>query len=429
MPEEGDPRDASFAGDEAWGSGGRTAVLVGDSTVYGHDVGMKYAFPALAASYSDGRMRTLNLAVPGHSSTQSLAVLREVLPRERPELVVVCSLWSDSYFGTFVDRETMERVNSVSFKVFYYTNRFLSYSATWRELLRVMGKLKPVNVGWGQRTEAGMTGQQRVSINEYADNLEQLAELAQANGAEVLFIMLPHVEDLNSPGKIWPWHPYRKVMEDTAARHGYPLVRLPEAAQQSGLSGTDMFLDELHPTYGGHRFIARVLVEKLTEWQWFDGASLRQSPVAGTQPEYIDPMVTPATAAVVGYEKYSLTGVVDPATRMASPETDSGLYSAGEGEISSIGGIPMHLVEVVTVDDPPVVLDSTKLIGGSLGFVLSVKQPQQVVLRLTPGELFGDAERWSLPTPLVDASLDLRKSPAWALRIDLQNGRVVLPIL
>jgi lysophospholipase L1-like esterase len=427
MPEEGDPRDASFSGDEVWGTAGRTAVFVGDSSVYGHDVGMKNSFPALAASYSDGRMRTLNLAVPGHSSLQSLAVLAAVLPRERPELVVVCNLWSDSYFGTFVDRDTMEKINSVPFKVYYYTNRFLSNSAIWRALLRVSGKLKPVNVGWGQRAEAGMTGQRRVPINDYARNLEQLAKLAKSNGAEVLFLMLPHREDLDSPGEIWPWHPYRQVMAETAARLGYPLVRMAEATQKTGLSGTDLFLDELHPSYGGHQVIARVLVEKLGEWGWFDGASLQREAAGGEIPNYLDPMVAVAAEGTVGYESYSLTGVVDPVEQAPSSGDAGDPNSPESADLGLEDPIPMHLVEVVTADDPSMVLDSTLLMGGSLGFVLTVTPPQQVVLRLTTGELRGDAEHWFQPTALKNASFDLRKGPTWGLRIDVDGGVVGLP--
>jgi lysophospholipase L1-like esterase len=408
LPVEGDPREASFTMDDGSGQSGRSVVFVGDSSVYGHGVDPEESFPALVATLSSDHIRSLNLAAPGYSTIQSLKVLEAVLPRERPELVVVASLWSDANFDTFVDGEVLAKMDSSSYRFFYETNRFLANSAIWRFLLRSAGKLTPVSVGWGTRLSPNVSGRRRVDINDYASNLERMCELAQGNGAEVLFVILANQRDLLAPGDTAPWHPYRQVMEETAQRLGYPILRLPDELRSTGLKVGTLFLDEMHPSRVGHEVIAQTVLKKLEELSWLDGGSLRRQSVTSVKRLYCDPLVDrPETCGEVA-GKYSLTGILDMPPQPAA--------EALKGNVVR----PRYMLEATTVAEVPVVLDSVPLLqthSASTAFVLTVNPLQPVALRLRRGEVRRGATNWGRSKLISGGPFDLTQSVAWALRI------------
>lgn len=413
LPNDGDPREAAFTLDQSSGTGGRTAVFVGDSSVYGHGLSTNQSFPALVASEAPGRIRTLNLAAPGYSTFQSIRVLKVILPRERPELVVVANLWSDSNMDSFVDREQLAERDSLAFRIFFHTNRALSNFAIWRTLLKGLGQLRPLAVGWGKNLRQSFRDRRRVSIDEYAANLELISELARANGAEVLFLILANEEDLRDPEAIWPWHPYRRVMEESARRLGHPLLRLPDELRATGQSAEVLFMDEMHPSAPGHREIARIIARRLDQWGWLDGGALPGKATGEPRPTYLDPIVTRSHRALEGYADYSVTGI------MRTFVDRQGAGSASSDKVR-------FLLEAVSVSDSATVLDSVTL-PQAAAFVLTIDPPQPVVLRLRQGLLRQGTQTWGQPIWLEDGWIDLSKGPAWSLRIEAQFGIVISP--
>lgn len=404
LPREGDPRESSFTMAQAIGQSGRTAVFVGDSSVYGHRLSGTQSFPAQVALVAPGRIRTLNLAAPGYSSQQSLQVLETVVPRERPELVVVANLWSDSTIGSSSDREQLEERDSAAFRFFFHANRALSGFATWRALLQNLGKLQPLTVSWGQRIGAFDHGQRRVAINDYAENLERISELAEQNGAEVLFVMLANEEDLRSPDRVWPWHPYRRVMEETALRLGHPLLHLPSELRATGLSIEQLFMDEMHPSAAGHWVIGRIIANYLTSCGWLAGKPFAEQPTGEPRPRYLDPLSVTAPGPMDEYREYSITGI------LKSPFDNRGGETPGEPEFH-------YLLEAVSVGATPQVVDSVVL-PRAAAFVLTVSPPQIVDLRLSRGIVRNGEISLGAPTWLHNGRLDLTHRPAWALHVD-----------
>jgi lysophospholipase L1-like esterase len=414
IPQDGDPREASFTMDQSEGTGGRTAVFVGDSSVYGHGLYSKQSFPAMVAKQAAGRIRTLNLAAPGYSTYQSLRVLETVLPRERPELVVVGNLWSDSNIDSFVDREVFAQQDSLAFRIFFHTNRVLSNLATWRILLKGFGNLKARSVGWGQRMEPGAREQRRVSINDYAANLERISELARENGAEVLFLMLANEEDFRDGDALWPWHLYRQAMEESASRLGHPILRLPDALRATGHSATTLFMDEMHPSSQGHKVIAEIIVQHLDEWGWLDGGSLPGEASNEPRPTYLDPLVTIASGPMMEHAQYSVTGVLKTPVleqRRGYSSTDS----------------RRAMLQAVSQSEPTEVLDSVTL-PPAAAFVLTVDPPQPVALVLRQGVEQDGKVLWGEPLWLKNGQLDLTRHPYWSLLIDVPRGTVIHPI-
>jgi len=413
VPQDGDPREASFTLDQAAGSAGRSAVFVGDSSVYGHGLNSNQSFPTLVAAAAPGRIRTLNLAAPGYSSSQSIRVLEAVVPREKPELIVVANLWSDNNLDSFVDEELLARRDTITFRILFYTNQALSQFATWRLLLNALGQLGSRTVGWGKHIEPDARDRRRVAINDYAANLERISELARKNNAEVLFLMLANEEDLREKGAIWPWHLYRRVMEESAIRLGHPILRLPDELVATGLSKEALFMDEMHPSIEGHQVIARIIARRLEEWGWLSGGALPGEASGASRPTYVDPLVTVSTRYLEGYSEYSVTGIL---------KTPEDRRKAG----ATVADHRRILLEAVASSDSATVLDSVTL-PYAAAFVLTIDPPQEVALRLRHGYKDGDRLVWNDPFWLVNGQLDLTNGPAWSLMIDVPRGVVVHP--
>ncbi|MBU1775726.1 MAG: SGNH/GDSL hydrolase family protein, partial [Gammaproteobacteria bacterium] len=172
---------------------------------------------------------------------------------------------------------------------------FLQVSAIYRLLdykMRVLRRFPAERrVGW-MVGRGEKIGRRRVPIQEYAHNLQTIVELAHEIGAEVAFMVLPNREDME---KVYAsgaaWDPYRQVMRDTAARHGAPVLELPEIFKVSGQAAEDLFLDEMHPTAAGHDLWSSALLELLRTRGWTEGQPLEGAPTPGPIPTYEDAFV------------------------------------------------------------------------------------------------------------------------------------------
>ena len=112
--------------------------------------------------------------------------------------------------------------------------------ADWK--LRVRKQQERIRTVSWQVGSSAHIGSRRVEINDYANNLENIVEIAKETGAQVVFVMLANEEDLSQHQEgDKAWDPYRLVMKDTAARHGYPLLNIPELFKASGLTKTAVF--------------------------------------------------------------------------------------------------------------------------------------------------------------------------------------------
>jgi lysophospholipase L1-like esterase len=286
ISDRGDPRELRF---QDLPAGALTAVSVGDSSVYGEGVQASENFTSILESRSNGRLKTLNLAAPGYSSVQSLIALETLLPREHPDLLIIATLWSDNNFDSFVDKDLLAQRQAFSFRTMYLANRFLSQLALWRWLLDQTGNLTSTRVGWGRQEVPEEARPRRVAINDYAQNLWRMVDLAEASGAEVLFVLLANEEDIFQTMRCPAYEPYRDVLRDVANRRGYPVVEVPHLFRQSGLPARTLFLDQMHPSTTGHQLIAKGIANTLQERNWFSGKTLKKPTAASALPTYTDP--------------------------------------------------------------------------------------------------------------------------------------------
>ncbi len=242
---------------------GRRLMVTGDSSIYGYGVDDDEVFVVRAAEALG--MSPVNAAIPGYSTFQTRNLLELRGWDLAPDVVVIGNLWSDNNFDSFVDRELLSAYDDWERSGLGVARRLLTSSALYRVLdaqLRVLDgdQAEARKVGW---TVGGgrPSGRRRVALGDYAANLEHLAVRAHDEGAEVVFLVLPHPDDLQPREGPAAWTPYREVMRGVAARVGARVVEGPSLFAASGEGRDALFLDEMHPTAEGHALLAEALAE------------------------------------------------------------------------------------------------------------------------------------------------------------------------
>ena len=285
----------------------------GDSSIFGFGVEDTETFTTIAAERLNAaggapRVEPVIGAIPGYSTFQSINLLNLRGLKTDPDLFVIANLWSDNNFDSFVDKDVLATTSGFETSITARTRDLFTRSAVFRLLdwrFRVRDSVGKVQqVGWMQQSR-GQLGPRRVSINDYAGNLERLVDMATGRGADVVFVLPANNEDLGSEGSDKAWTPYRKVMRETALRHGAPLVDVPAVFIESGLSRDALFLDEMHPTVAGHRLMGEALARTLSERGWPGEAPWPRTPRASPSPPTAipssraprRPAPTPSTAA------------------------------------------------------------------------------------------------------------------------------------
>lgn len=403
-------------------AGVRRLITTGDSSVFGFGVQDEEVFSSVAARELGDDVEPIVAAVPGYSSYQSLNLLRMRALRTDPDLFVIGNIWSDNNFDAFVDRDTIATLSGYEQSVKGAMKRILTKSAVYRVAdwkLRVRDRMRSVErIGWQTSSQdRGQIGLRRVAIQDYADNLEHLANIADSRGADAVFLLLANNEDLGPGGtagaNMKAWTPYREVMRDTATRHGAPVLDVPALFRETGLSKEDLFLDQMHPTARGHQIIGEALAALLDEEGWTAGQRMMGDGPGGSVPEYVDPFLK-------GQASH------DPSAAQDGPPVGAGgdaVRIEGTVKAEAYESGVIHIDAYVPGAANPTVLTTIKLQGPG-PFVIPLGQPQTVVLRAYL-DSEGDGPDADDPAfDFKDHPFELTKGPASAVTLDLDAGTV-----
>lgn len=257
--------------DRERGAKTRPRVLaLGDSSIYGFgndddDVFTARLERAVAADFING-------GVPGYSSFQALNLLRGRGLDLDPDLLLVGTLWSDNNFDSFSDVDLLASYAGWTDTPTAALRQSLAASALFRGLdyqLRIRGTASRARtVGWQVGGDDPRSGARRVAIVDYARNLETFCSIMAARAGGVVFVLLPNREDIAAEAADPAWGPYRDVMRAAADRCGAPLVDGPAAFRATGQSADALFLDLMHPTAEGHRWLYEAVASTLSEAGW-----------------------------------------------------------------------------------------------------------------------------------------------------------------
>ena len=265
--------ELGFRGNEttiAKPEGQRRIIAVGDSSVYGHGVSDADTFSQVLDDRLPDDIEVLNLGAPGYSTEQTLNLMEMRGWRLQPDLVIVANLWSDNNFDSFVDKQLISDRSALPAPWVGPVSTVLHRSALYRWLdwnIRLKSRAEAVQkVGWMLgKPPSGMD--RRVNVNDYAQNLQLLAQTAKKNNSEVIFLGLANSVDLGAEtsGAI-AWPLYREVMQEVAKQSGCLYVDVKAHFAESELPWEQLFLDEMHPSITGHDLIASLLVQELNPW-------------------------------------------------------------------------------------------------------------------------------------------------------------------
>ena len=436
-------------------AGVRRFITTGDSSVFGFGVPEEAVFSSVAAASLGDGAEALIGAVPGYSSFQSINLLRMRAMKTEPDLLVIANIWSDNNFDAFVDKDVLAQAAGFETGFTASAKRLLARSAIYRVAdwkLRVRGSAERVQkVAWQQDSQSrGQIGVRRVDINDYASNLESLVAIARESDAEVLFVVLANNEDVESGGPVQSgpkaWDPYRRVMRETAARHGAPVLDVPALFQESGKSTGELFLDEMHPTIEGHRLMGEALGAILAERDWVSGGAVLEGALGGDIPEYVDPFVDGTAAQSGPGGDGAPQGQADGSDASGGPQGGGPQSGGPQGGDPSAGEVPADsvriegvvrceeyeegfiLLEAIAADSGqnPTVLANIRLDSAEARFMIPLGEAVPVKLR---AYLDADADGPDGDDRLYDlthTTLDLASGPVQDVLVDLDEGTVVI---
>lgn len=280
---------------------GRERVMVtGDSSFFGHGV----ADDATPAVLLAARLRakgfdadTVNAAVPGYSTEQTLLLMEEVGWALEPSLLVVCNVWSDYNFDHFRDQDLLATRQAFT-DTFRGQSALFQLVAGWADRFR--GGEGAHLVTWTQHSQWPETGVRRVPPRRYAENLDSLVRQAAARNVGVIFVQPTNRDmargDLSGADVR---SPYFEAQDSVAAWHGLRVVDTLDAFTVAGVAaGSDtLFLDDLHPSAAGNAVLADTMMAGLVAADW------------------------PMARQVGRLEAFDASGIVDtaPDSRGASP--------------------------------------------------------------------------------------------------------------
>lgn len=268
-------------------AGTQRLVLTGDSVVYGFGVPEEALMSQVAAA--ELGVEGWAAAVPGYSTYQTINLLEMSALELQPDVVIIANLWSDLGVTGFQDRAVLQAWSAWN----PWPPRAWAeqHSALFRGA-RLLGRWAQGDaaearvLAWRGRPQTGAAGR-RVPINEYAQNLDRLVAMCNGAGAQVGFLLLPIRDTRKGMAAGGSEAAYAQVMQDTAARHGAPLIDGARALDGPETDASGLWNDATHLSAAGHERVGKALAEALGPWR--KGARFQHSGTGQPRPAYVDP--------------------------------------------------------------------------------------------------------------------------------------------
>lgn len=235
--------------------GGRKRIACfGDSITFGYGVGDEdtYAF-VLGRRLAGDDVDVVNAGVTGYTTHQVLRLLRRVEPSLDLDVATFCVGWNDASRRPVDDRTYARRIRAAM---------ALEGVARHVYLYRAMQSLY---TRWivrrAEREWDAEPAAQRGPLEQYRENLRAIVDECQAGGVRPVFLELPR---RRRPGETPPVSPHAQALRETAGAMGVPFIDVGNLGLDSARSpNEEYFIDNLHLTPEGHRYLAELLDREL----------------------------------------------------------------------------------------------------------------------------------------------------------------------
>lgn len=244
-------------------TGAPLVLLLGDSSMFSHGVPDGRTLHdrlQIELRQRGVEAQVVCAAVPGYSLLQTRRLMDELWGRD-PALLVVGNLWSDNNARGQRDAELLATFDQPAVRAQFLLRR----SALFRALSSGLQEPSAApQVGWTETSEVGL---RRLSIEEYAQNLDGLLQDASDHGTGALLLALSNRE-IEEHGRTpdQSWTPFFEVQEAVGRARGVPRVDAHQAFRKT--DGRSPFTDMMHPGDYGMELLGRALAERLVEEGW-----------------------------------------------------------------------------------------------------------------------------------------------------------------
>lgn len=243
-------------------------MCFGDSTTFGLGSDLPHCWPSLLQArlrhlIGHESLEVINAGVPGYSSHQGLRAIQSELPRLKPDIVLATFGTNDSWsWDNHADHELDPNWADTAL-------RQLTTHSRAAGLLASVARSRtgqPVDARWAEHANGNFFGpddnwKPRVSPEEFAVNLKQMADQCRSHDCRLVLIAWPDREQI--AGKVSrrePWlHEIRRVAEElNLTCVDLVPIFLQYAPQSLNLFGEN---DSIHVTPAGNQLVSDAIAE------------------------------------------------------------------------------------------------------------------------------------------------------------------------
>jgi lysophospholipase L1-like esterase len=245
-------------------------VCLGDSVTFGYRVPVVWPnnpseydrewlpYPMLLerelrAANPNRTIEVITMAVPGYTSHQGLAWLKNSIDDWQPDLLTVSFGWNDASLSDAPDRQVINTGwYSVGTRWLIDHSQAFAHAAHW---LRSSSRL-PTD----QRRPVA-----RVSKDEYLNNILAIVRLTQQRKAGIIVIAAPYRDAVTNPPEAKAMINYRAALRSVMDERHLPFLEIRELTEEAYPSNAGWFGELIHPNHMGHRLIASELLKAMSE--------------------------------------------------------------------------------------------------------------------------------------------------------------------
>jgi lysophospholipase L1-like esterase len=231
-------------------------LTLGESTTFGWNAGEKDTYPAQLQAYLQeagiDSVCVINAGVPSYTSLQVLIYLKELLPRIKPDLVIVNIMWNDIWYS--------------SLRNWFPEILVLRRPSAWRRFLLKHSGLY-VLLTMQSDDEEHVDVFNREALEFYSKNLEEMVTECRKINVEIAFMRPPFDAScsiagsepilgqkfFSTPFLIGLLEKYTGAVQEVARKNDIPVIN--HRVSSDHMDKSSMFGDPLHPTAAGNRLI------------------------------------------------------------------------------------------------------------------------------------------------------------------------------
>ncbi|MHB2026042.1 MAG: SGNH/GDSL hydrolase family protein [Elusimicrobiota bacterium] len=223
-------------------------VCLGDSGTFGWSVSDDETWPSFLRAILSKKAGTrpvevINLGVPGYSSHQGLVLLRTMVSKMRPNVIIFCYGRNDHNNTVYLT----DRQRKSYPRILYAVNNLLLKTRLY-QLIYKKATISMYKVTVHHFAVLSERQTVRVPLPDYVDNLRQAAQIAAGLKAQMIFI----------PRALWP--NYNAAAKRVAAEEKDVYIDLSLYPRDRGLID---FMHGEHPGPDVYKRLARLIAERI----------------------------------------------------------------------------------------------------------------------------------------------------------------------